>query len=137
MKRHTSLTIVLMDAPFESDRTTTAMRILAVAAKRGYDINVFAYEGAVLLPSSRQRAHANALDEHGIDEQAHPLPKDWVAALIADASRNGGQLDWVNCGLCVDERGVDEVVNGARRGTPADLVFFSRQSSNTLVIPTA
>ena len=44
----------------------------------------------------------------------------WVAAVIADAERRGAKVDWVQCGLCVDERGVNELLPGTRRGTPAD-----------------
>ena len=36
------------------------------------------------------------------------------AALIAEAARNGGKLDWVDCGLWVDERGADEAIDGPR-----------------------
>jgi len=46
------------------------------------------------------------------------------------------KLDWVNCGLCVDERGVAEAIPGTRRGSPADLLRFSEGSRSTLVIPT-
>ena len=45
-------------------------------------------------------------------------------------------LDWVNCGLCVDERGVGEAIPGTRRGSPADLLKFAENSLNTLIIPT-
>ncbi|MEO1245745.1 MAG: DsrE family protein [Pseudomonadota bacterium] len=137
MSSKSTLTVVLMDAPFESARTTTAMRLLDIAARRGYDINVFAYEGAVYLPFARQTQHPNAVHGHDTAEENHPLPKDWVTALIAAAERNGGSIDWANCGLCVDERGADEAVEGVRRGTPADLVDFAARSDNTLVIPTS
>ncbi len=133
----TELTFVLMDAPFESARTTTAMRLLDIAAGRGYDVNVFAYEGAVYLPFARQAAHPNAVHGHDIDEEDHPLPKDWVAALVDKARTNGGDVDWANCGLCVDERGAGEAIEEVRRGTPADLVEFARRSKNTLVIATS
>ncbi|MFQ5981880.1 MAG: DsrE family protein, partial [Woeseiaceae bacterium] len=56
-----TLTFALMDAPFENSRTTTAMRLMNIAASRGYNINVFAYEGAVLLPFARQAPHPNAV----------------------------------------------------------------------------
>ena len=137
MSKKTTLTFVLMDAPFESARTTTAMRLLDVAARRGYDINVFAYEGAVYLPFIHQTAHPNAVHGHDVEEENHPLPKDWVSALIEEAERNGGCIDWANCGLCVDERGAGDAVDGVRRGTPADLVDFAKRSGNTLVVPTS
>ncbi|MEE9301772.1 MAG: DsrE family protein, partial [Alphaproteobacteria bacterium] len=45
-----TLTFAIMDPPYESGRSTTAFRLIDIAAKRGYDVNVFAYEGAVCLP---------------------------------------------------------------------------------------
>jgi|SRR5678815_1207191 tRNA 2-thiouridine synthesizing protein D len=131
-----TLTFVLMDAPFESARTTTAMRLLDIAARRGYQLNVFAYEGAVGLTFARQAAHPNAAHGRDVHEENHPLPRDWISALMESASRNGGALRWVNCGLCVDERGVGEAIAGAARGSPADLWQLAEQSDNTLVIAT-
>ena len=50
-----TITIAIMDAPYESGRSTTTLRLIDLAAKRGYDINVFAYEGAVLQPFAAQK----------------------------------------------------------------------------------
>src|SRR5262245_125223 len=55
-----TLTFLLMDPPFESARTTSAFRLLDIATRRGHNVNVFAYEGAVALPFAAQKAHANA-----------------------------------------------------------------------------
>ena len=131
-----TLTFALMDAPYENARTTTALRLIDIAARRGYDINVFAYEGAVNVPFSKQAPHANAVHGHDVDEEDHPLPKDWVAALMAEARKHGGKIDWVNCGLCVDERGVGEAIEGVRRGSPGDFLKFADASDGTLVIAT-
>ncbi len=131
-----TLTFALMDAPFESARSTTAMRLIDIAARRGYDINVFAYEGAVYLPFALQAGHPNAVHGRDAEEEDHPLPKDWIAALMAEATKNGGKIDWVNCGLCVDERGAGESIEGVRRGTPGDFWKFAESSDNTLVIGT-
>lgn len=136
MKDKKTLTFLLMDAPFEDARTTTAMRLIDVAARRGYDINVFAYEGAVYLPFAGQKQHANAVHGHDVVQEDHPLTREWVEALILEATRNGGRVDWVNCGLCVDERGADETIAGTRRGSPADFWKMASSSDNTLVIPT-
>ena len=130
------LTFAVMDAPFESARSTTALRLMQIAAKRGYDINVFAYEGAVYLPFADQKPHANAVHGRDVEEEDHPLPKEWVEAIHDEVEKNGGKLDWANCGLCVDERGAADSIPGLRRGTPGDLVKFSEGSDNTLVIPT-
>lgn len=113
-----TFTFSIMDGPFEQARTVTAFRILDVAAKRGYDINVFAYEGAVNLPFAQQAKHPNAVHGHDVEEEDHPLPREWVAALMASAEGHGGKLDWINCGLCVDERGAGEWIAGCRRGGP-------------------
>jgi tRNA 2-thiouridine synthesizing protein D len=131
-----TLTFVMMDAPYENARTVTAMRILDAAARRGHQLNVFCYEGAVGLTFARQAAHANAVHGRDVIEEEHPLPKEWVAGLIDTASRHGGRLEWMNCGLCVDERGVGEVAPGIKRGSPADLWKWADGSDNTLVIGT-
>ena len=131
-----TLTFALMDAPYESARTTTALRLIDIAVRRGYAVNVFAYEGAVLLPFARQQPHPNAVHGRNVEEENHLLTKDVVAALAAEATQNGGKLDWVNCGLCVDERGAGEAIEGVRRGSPADLWKMAEESDNTLVIGT-
>jgi tRNA 2-thiouridine synthesizing protein D len=132
----TTLTFALMDAPYESARSTTALRLLAIAARRGFHIQVFAYEGAVMQTFAQQRAHANTVHGRSAEEENHFLPKDVIAALIDDAARHGGHLDWVNCGLCVDERGAGDAIAGVRRGSPADFWKMAEASHNTLVIPT-
>jgi tRNA 2-thiouridine synthesizing protein D len=137
MTRKKTLTFALMDPPFESARSTTALRLIDVALRRGNDVNVFAYEGAVALSFAGQEAHANAVHGRDAEEEDHPLPRDWIAALLESARERGARLDWVNCGLCVDERGVGESIAGPRRGGPPDLARFIEDSDNTLVVPTA
>ncbi len=133
-----TLTFALMDPPYENARSTTALRLIDIAIRKGYDVNVFAYEGAVYLSFARQQAHPNPV--HGnpeVEDEDHPLPREWVSALIAAAAKSGVKLDWVNCGLCVDERGAADSVAGVRRGTPGDFWAMAGSSDNTLVIPTS
>jgi tRNA 2-thiouridine synthesizing protein D len=132
----TTLTFALMDAPYENARSTTALRLIDLAVKRGFHVNVFAYEGAVYLPFAKQAQHANAVHGRSVEEENHPLPRAWIAALMKAAAGNGAKLDWVNCGLCVDERGAGEAIEGVRRGSPADFWNFALNSRNTLVIAT-
>jgi hypothetical protein len=68
--------------------------------------------------------------------RSSPTTKDQVTALLALAAKNGGKVDWVNCGMCVDERGVGEFVADTRRGSPADFHSFCEASDNVLAIPT-
>ena len=131
-----TLTFALMDPPFENARSTTAFRLIDIAVRRGYNVNVFAYEGAVYLPFAKQAAHANAVHGRSVEEENHPLPRVWLQALMREAAAHEAKLDWVNCGLCVDERGAAEAIEGVRRGSPVDLWKFAESSDNTLVIGT-
>src|ERR1051325_1238360 len=131
-----TFTVALMDAPYESENLTTAFRILDAMARRGHNINVFAYEGASALAFSKQAPHPNPIHGKNVAEENHPTTKDQVAALLACAEQHGAKVDWVNCGMCVDERGGGDFAPGPRRGPPADLHAFSEASDNLLVIPT-
>lgn len=131
-----TITIALMDAPFEASRTATIMRLLDCAVDKGCNVNVFAYEGAVYLPLALQKPHANSIHGRDVDEEDHPLPREWIAALVEKARAKGVQFDWVNCGLCVDERGAFEAIGGVRRGAPADFWTMATSSDNTLVVGT-
>ena len=89
-----TLTIALMDSPYESGTTTTALRIADAAVRKGHSVNVFAYEGAVALTMAEQKAHPNPVKGTSVEEQHHPTTSSWVAGLLAT-----GKVDWINCGL--------------------------------------
>lgn len=131
-----TLTFSIMDGPFEQARIVTALRLIELSIRAGYNINVFAYEGAVGLPFARQVKHANTVHDRDVEEEDHPLPKEWIASLFKAAEEKGAIVDWINCGLCVDERGVADAIDGCRRGTPGDLWKWSLDSTNTLIIGT-
>ena len=133
-KQH--LAFLLMDAPYEQARTTTSFRLVDLALKRGHDVTVFCYEGAVSLAFAKQTPHANAVHGRDVAQEDHPNPKDWVAAFFERAKEKGSKLTWINCGLCVDERGAGECVPGVVRGSPADFWKAAEAANNTLVIPT-
>ncbi|MGH7345064.1 MAG: DsrE/DsrF/TusD sulfur relay family protein, partial [Candidatus Rokuibacteriota bacterium] len=126
---------LLMDPPYETARSTTALRLVDAALRRGLDVNVFAYEGAVSLTMKDQAPHANPVKGTSVEEEDHPTTKDLVAALV-DLGRSEPRLSWVNCGLCVDERGAGNWIDGVKRGGPADFLKMALESTNTLVIPT-
>ena len=88
-------------------------------APKGSDVNVFAYEGAVYLTvktgAARERGQG-----HDVEQEDHPNPKDWSRP--CSSGRSKARLDWVNCGLCVDERGAGEWIDGVKRGGPADFL---------------
>jgi tRNA 2-thiouridine synthesizing protein D len=131
-----TLTLAIMDAPYETTNSTTAFRIINSALNKGHNVNVFAYEGAVNLSMAEQTAHPNPVKGTSLEEEDHPLTKDWVSELFSLAQSRGLKLDWVNCGMCVDERGAGNWVDGPRRGGPPDFLEQVSGSDNVLVIPT-
>ena len=130
-----TLTIALMDPPYESANSTTALRIISAALAKGINVNVFAYEGAVCLPLKDQAPHANPVKGTTVEEEDHPTTKSFISSLLT-IGKEKPLLTWVNCGLCVDERGATNVVEGVKRGSPADFFKMASESTNTLVIPT-
>ncbi len=130
-----TLTLAIMDAPYEAAASTTAFRIIAAALAKGIDVNVFAYEGAVSLTVKEQAPHANPVKGTSVEQEEHPTTKDLVAALL-ELGRSEPRLNWVNCGLCVDERGAGSWIDGVKRGGPANFLEMAVASTATLVIPT-
>jgi tRNA 2-thiouridine synthesizing protein D len=129
------LTLALMEPPYESANSTTAFRIISAALKKGIHVNVFAYEGAVCLALKDQAPHANPVKGTTLEEEEHPTTRAFVSSLL-EAGNGDPLLTWVNCGLCVDERGAANAVEGVKRGSPADFLKMAQESTNTLVIPT-
>ena len=129
------LTIAIMDAPYEKASTTTALRIVSAALKKGVHVNVFAYEGAVSLTMKDQAPHANPVKGTSVEEEDHPTTKNFVSSLL-ELGKDNPLLVWVNCGLCVDERGAGNWIEGVKRGGPGDFFKMAGESTNTLVIPT-
>jgi len=99
-----TLTVAIMDPPYESENATTAFRILDVAARRGYHINVFTYEGAVSLAFVRQVLHPNPvhgkivravgalqpdLDHFGNDGRDHLAVHRHVQSLSIESEHDG------------------------------------------------
>ena len=136
MDHEKKLTFAFMDPPFENERTITFFRLLDAALDKGVHVCVFAYEGAAALAFAKQQAHGNAVHGRDVQQEKHPLTKDWIAALQQKAARKNLEFTWINGGLCVDERGVNESIEGCQRGSPADLWRHASDSANTLVIGT-
>jgi tRNA 2-thiouridine synthesizing protein D len=114
------ITLCVMDPPYESANIPTAFRIVDAALRGGHEVYVFCYEGATALGCAGQKKHPNAVHGATAEEEDHPNTKEWIASLFQLARDGGGKLSWVNCGLCVDERGVEVQVEGVGRGSPVD-----------------
>src|SRR6185312_9280740 len=94
MKERT-LTLALMDPPYESANSTTAFRIIYAALEQGINVNVFAYEGAVCLALKDQTPHANPVKGTSVDDEEHPTTKAFVSSLVAEGAERP-RLTWVN-----------------------------------------
>jgi len=129
------LTLALMHPPYQSATSTTAFRIISAALSKGIHVNVFAYEGAVCLALKDQAPHANPVKGTTVEEEEHPTTRAFVSSLL-EVGNGNPLLTWVNCGLCVDERGAANAVDGVKRGSPADFLKMAQESTTTLVIPT-
>jgi len=136
MSAEKTLTFAFMDPPFESERTITFFRLLDCALDMEAHINVFAYEGAVSLGFSHQQIHGNNMHKRNADEENHPLTKNWISSLREKAERKNLRFEWINCGLCVDERGVMDSIPECTRGGPADFWRCAANSLNTLTVGT-
>src|SRR5207244_13343934 len=105
-----TLTILFMDPPHESATSTTVLRIIDAAIRKGHNVNVMAYEGATATTYTTQKTHA----------------KDWVAALVEPAAARGVKLDWMRSAVDEEERGYHQAqLAGTRRGSPVD--FYQEQ----------
>src|SRR5437879_12348333 len=107
----TTLTIALMDPPYETASTSTALRIVSAALKKGIHVNVFAYEGAVSLAIKDQAPHANPVKGTTVEQEEHPTTKEFVRSVVAIGS-SGSRLTWVTAGRCVAEAGAVELHAG-------------------------
>ena len=129
-----TITIGIMDPPYESANTPTAFRLVDAALRKGHNVNVFCYEGATALAYAGQKQHPNAVHGASVEEEDHPTTKSFISSLL-ELGKGEPLLTWVNCGLCVDERGAGNSVDGVKRGGPADFLRMAQESTNTLVIP--
>lgn len=131
-----TLTLMIMDPPYESATTTTQLRLIDAALRKGHNVNVFAFEGGVSLTMEAQKAHPNPVHGTSVEEENHPTTKGFVASLFELAKEKNVKLDWVNCGFCVDERGAQPWIEGPRRGGPPNFHQMIESSDQTIVIPT-
>lgn len=131
-----SLNIMIMDPPYESSNTMTAFRIIESALKKGHEVRVFAFEGAVSLTVAEQKKHPNPVKGTNAEQEKHPLTRDFVDGLFKTAKESGAELSWINCGFCVDERGAGNWIDGPTRGGPPHFARAFNECDKTLVIAT-
>ncbi|MGE0172689.1 MAG: DsrE/DsrF/TusD sulfur relay family protein [Oligoflexales bacterium] len=131
-----TLQLLIMDPPYESSNTASAFRVMEAALQKGHNVTVFAYEGATSLSFAEQKPHPNPVKGTNEQEEKHPLTKHFVTGLFNLAKEKGSEFKWINCGMCVDERGVSNWVPGPVRGGPAQFVEEVNRCDKTVVIAT-
>ena len=113
-----TLSLVLMDGPYESANTTTAMRIIDAALRKGHHVHVAACEGALAYGSSGR-------------------PAERIVGLVEMARQKGLRLDWLR--VIPEGREADRPQiggpAGVRTGGPSDLWKQIETADNVLVIP--
>jgi len=115
---------------------TAALRLIDLAVRRGFNVNVFTYEGKVSRPSAQRSSDAGSASAADRVRQNDVNPRDLIAAMFESAER-GTQVRWVNCGLSVDDRRTARLVPRSDSCRSFDLWGLMRESGNTLVLPTS
>lgn len=114
----TTTLFILNDAPYGGERAYNALRLaVALAAKEGQHVRVF------LLP-----------DAVGCARSGQKVPEGYcnLQLMLGKVLRQG---EVALCGLCMDARGLrdEDLIEGARRGTLAQLADWSAEAGKVLV----
>jgi uncharacterized protein involved in oxidation of intracellular sulfur len=114
----TSTLFILNDAPYGNERAYNALRLAsALAAKEGQPVRLFLMGDAVACAKTGQK-----------------VPEGYynVQLMLGKVLRKG---EVGLCGTCMDARGLrdDELVEGARRSTLAQLSDWTAEADKVLV----
>lgn len=109
---------VINDAPYGNERAYNALRLAgALASREGQAVRLFLMADAVTCAKSGQK-----------------VPEGYysVQIMLGKVVRKG---EVSLCGTCMDARGLgdDELIEGARRGTLAQLADWTAQADKVLV----
>ena len=114
----TSTLFVLNDAPYGNERAYNGLRLAgALAAKEDQAVRLFLMADAVGCAKSGQK-----------------VPEGYYSAqiMLGKVARKG---EVGLCGTCMDARGLrdEEMIDGARRGTLAQLADWTAEADKVLV----
>ncbi|MBI3154118.1 MAG: DsrE family protein [Burkholderiales bacterium] len=114
----TQTLFVLNDAPYGNERAYNALRLAAaLAAREGQRVRMFLMADAVTCAKSGQK-----------------VPEGYynVQLMLGKVVRKG---EVALCGTCMDARGLrdDETIDGATRGTLAQLADWTAEADKLLV----
>ena len=114
----TTTLFIVNEAPYGSERAYNALRLAgALAAREGQTLRLFLMADAVTCAKSGQK-----------------VPEGYynVQIMLGKVARKG---EVGLCGTCMDARGLrdDELVEGCRRGTLAQLADWTAEADKVLV----
>lgn len=98
MPERKTLHITVTAGPYGNESPVSVFRLVDRALDRGYDVNVLAYEDAVLLSARAQKQHDDPIwkdkDFHHTDAgKAHSTTAEFVERLL-DKGRGEPRLQW-------------------------------------------
>lgn len=126
---HTDVLITLMGTPHESDRTTSALRLVQALLERGCAVQVWTCGNATLLT---QRALGddkprNLADWNGVYPSTAALVKDMLETFP-------GRLYWYGCRFCSDDRGAADHLPHVVVRPPAGYAANVAAADRTLLV---
>jgi uncharacterized protein involved in oxidation of intracellular sulfur len=109
---------IVNDAPYGNERSYNALRLAgALASREGQAVRLFLLADAVTCAKSGQK-----------------VPEGYynVQLMLGKVARKG---EVALCGTCMDARGLreDELIEGAKRGTLAQLADWTAEAGKVLV----
>jgi sulfur relay (sulfurtransferase) complex TusBCD TusD component (DsrE family) len=133
-QRTTSIFLGVMGAPYESELTTTLLRLVDEALHQGHQITVWTCGGATLLThSALGRTKPRNVFDLGTTRTIHDYPS--VAALItALMSAGAGRLRWYVCSHCMEERGALAQIEAVKVQAPLQFVRYLAAAEVALVM---
>ncbi len=135
-ERARTITFMIATGSYLREAPTTLLRLTEKLLERGVNVNVWAFEEAVILTNKDQIDHSEPSSLQKVLGEKHSHVGKAIDALMR-AGLHGAKLDWVSCILCVQERGVEKhQMQGAIIGTLGDLWKFIRGSDKAISIPT-
>lgn len=93
-----TLHVTVTAGPYGNESPVSVFRLVDAALDRGYDVNVLAYEDAVLLTAKAQKQHDDPLwkdkTEHHTDAgKAHSTTAEFVERLLEKGATHP-KLNW-------------------------------------------
>jgi sulfur relay (sulfurtransferase) complex TusBCD TusD component (DsrE family) len=98
MASRKTLHVTVTAGPYGSEGPVSVFRMVDTALDKGYDVNVLAYEDAVLLTAKAQKQHDDPIwkdmAEHHTDAgKAHSTTAEFVERLL-EKGRGEPHLNW-------------------------------------------